>query len=164
MIELVSSLVKEAISWLNRRKKEGPLPKIELYGGNGVFSPYLDIDHNSIGWKIIRVEVLDSNVRECLSQHVIEQTDTGSKGQLGGWRDFCDYPGGAHPVEMIAIHPDCYEAILSFICETPSRIWWKPWKRKKERVPYKYVPGRQPPIIDHPALMGLRSQLRDDLQ
>ena len=151
MLKLDVSLVKFDISWSSREKEERPLPKIELFGEDGVFHLYLDTDHNSIGWKIIRVESLGSNVRECLAQYVAEQKDTVTEYHLGPWRDSCNYPEGAHPVEIIALHPNCYKATLSFICETPSRVWWKPWKQKK-RVPYKYVSNTQPPTIDHPVL------------
>ena len=154
MIEKVGLLlVERGVSWLGNLKKERPLPKVELFGEDGIFHLYLDTDHNSIKWKIIRVEVLDSNIRECLAQYGFEQKDTVTKYRPGPWRDFCDYPEGAQPVEMIAIHPGCYKAILSFTCETPSRVWWKPRRLKRERVPYKYVPNTQP--IDHPVITYL---------
>ena len=121
MLKIDVSLVKFAISWPSREEKERPLPKVELFGEDGIFHPYLDTDHNSIKWKIIRVEVLDSNIRECLAQYGFEQKDTVTEYRLGVWSDFCDYPEGPHPVEMIAIHPGCYKAILSFTCETPVR-------------------------------------------
>ncbi len=168
MIEIVVPIIIGAIAigsvwliyYLNHRTKvqgreQNELPKIQLYRYADAIHVdcyfRLETDHHSIGWKVIRVEVVDSNYRECLKQNVHSKTDDGRPTwSPGEWQDFCDYPEGASCAEPISFHHACWQASLLFICETPEqiRIWWKPWRKEKKkiRLPYKYVKGAQPPV------------------
>ena len=156
-------------SYLNHRattqaREESKLPKIGLYELNGWVSFRLETDSHSVGWKVVRIEVIDAlrppNTDTKILQKSLKKIETedgirGSFGPTGEWSDFLDYPEGAQELEFIEFHPDCSVANFSFICETPSRIWWRPWRKQRKRVPCKYQKGEMPPMSDDPLLRPL---------
>ena len=128
----------------HRARYQSELPKIHLYDTSGAVHFRPETDQHSIGWKVVRIEVIETDWGKCLAQEVYTQTDRVMSSENTGWRDYCEFPNGAAPVSPLFIHPNCVEASFSFICTTPSRIWWKPWHNQKKAVPYKFLRGTQP--------------------
>ena len=128
----------------NRARKQSELPKIHLYDTSGAFHFRLETDQHSIGWKVVRNEVAETDWEKCLAQEVYTQTDCLLSSETTEWRGHCEFPDGAAPVSPLFIHHNCGEATRSFICTTPSPIWWKPWRNQKKPVPYKFLRGTQP--------------------
>ena len=160
-VTLLVATIGTVLVYLNHRvRKQKELPHIQLYQMGGVYHFRLETDQHSIGWKVIKVEVVHSDCgKEILSQtlYKTERHDQGEKisSYPSEWRDFCEYPGGAPPLTEIYFHDNCYEASLLFVCETPSKVWWKPWQREKKRVPCKFVKGTHPPGHSDPYLASL---------
>lgn len=159
---LFVAVIGTVLVWLNHRaRKQQDLPKIQLYQTGGAYHFRLETDHRSIGWKVIRVEVVDADCgkKEVLAQNLYgtEQNNQGvtTSSRVSEWRDFCEYLQGAEPWAAIYFHPDCYEASLFFVCETPSKVWWNPRQREKKRVPCKYIKGTHPPGHNDPYFKNL---------
>ena len=149
-VAALAATVGLVIAFFNRRDMVlAKLPKIQLFNSGGGYHFRLNTDHNSIGWKVIKVEVVDSNYRkECLAQDLmVKEDERTTKYVRSGWRDFCEYPEGASDFAPLWVHPNCYKASLSFICSVPSR--------KRKRVPYKFVRGEQLPSDMDPILRSL---------
>ncbi len=161
LMALVAATISALFAYLNHRatvqaREQSELPKIGLYGSGGDCHFRLETDHNSIGWKIVRVEVVESDPSKCLQQNLWSQADDGSWSWVPSeWRDFCEYPEGASDFEPISFHPACSKASLEFICEIPARTWWIQWRKKRKRVPYKYVIGGLPPLVSDSYLTGI---------
>ena len=161
LVTLTVAAIGTVLAYLNHRvRKQYELPKIWLYQTGGIYHLRLETDHHSVGWKVIRVEVVYSDYgKEILSQTLYkkEKHDQGVtiSSYVSEWRDFCEYPEGARPLTEIYFHDSCYEASLLFVCETPSKVWWRPWRREKKRVPYKYIRGTHPPGDNDPYLKSL---------
>ena len=147
IVTLTVAAIGTGLSYLNHRaRRQKELPKVQLYQTGGIYHIRLETDHHSIGWKLIRVEVVGSDYgKEILSQTLYKtekhNQDVTISSYVSEWRDFCEYSEGAPPLTEIYFHDNCYEAYLIFVCETPSKVWWKPWRRGKKRVPYKYIRG-----------------------
>ena len=162
IIAAVTGIISVRYAYLRHRAdEESKLPKIGLYGLRDWISFRLETDSHSVGWKVIRIEVIDSLrplstdtkiLQKSLKRMETEHGIRGSFGSTGEWSAFLDYPEGAQELEFIEIHPDCSVANLSFICETRSRILWKPWQKQRKRVPCKYQKGKMPPMSDDPLL------------
>ena len=142
------------IAYLNRRDMLlASLPTIELYGPSTQCHFRLRTDEKSVGWKVIRVEVIESDWSNCIAQPVEERvTATLTEYPMSEWREFCDYPNGASNFAPIFIHYRCEKAVFSFVCVTPSRVWWAPWRRRKKRIPYNFVRHELRSIVEDPLL------------
>ena len=150
---VVAALTGVALLHLRLRDRQSErLPRIEMFEYSDedtrtcVFR--LARNHYSAGWKVIRVEVVTAEPRECLMQYEAKSWKEGSStlstyAPTGEWKDHCVYPQGAHEVEHIDFHPSCVRASLTFICKKPTS-WWRPL-RTKARIKYDYVIGEQPP-------------------
>lgn len=160
-ITLLVAAVGTVLVYLGHRaRKQKELPRIQLYETVGAYHFRLDTDQRSIGWKVIRVEAVHSDyIKEILKQTLYRKEENNHgvtiSSYLSEWRNFCEYPEGAGPLTSIYFHDNCYEASLIFICETPSRVWWKPWQMEKKKVPYKFVRGTHPPGHSDPYLASL---------
>ena len=154
----LTGLISVAFAYLNHRarinaKARSELPQLFIYGRSTDYHFRLETDHSSIGWKVIRVEALDADHGECLAQETVKINGNLRTYNRSEWRAFCDYPEGASSgFTPIFFHPNCYRASLSFICEIPSRMWWKPWQRQKKRLPYIYKREEIPSIVKDPLL------------
>ena len=160
-VTLIVAAIGTWFTFLNHRaRKQNELPRIQLYETAGVYHFRLETDHHSVGWKVIRIEVVDSDHgKEVLGQTLYkkEERDQGVtiSSYLSDWRDFCEYPEGARLLTDVYFHNRCYEASLSFVCETPSKVLWNPRQRRKRRVPYKYIRGTHPSGDNDPYLRSL---------
>ena len=158
LIAAVAAVTVTLLSLQEKRRKE--LPRITLYragkGRDFYCSP--NSDNPNIGWKILKVNVKQSEFslsapiintldgrepRKCLRQPLLHREEENSLTLdfYSEWRDFCEWPsqGDSYPMEF---HDDCGKALLSFTCEAPSSPWWNLW-RKRVTVPYLYEKGSQ---------------------
>ena len=156
VVTLVVAGIGTWLAYLNHlARKQAELPKIQLYETGGVYHFRLETDHRSVGWKVIRVEVVHSDYGENVIAQTLCKKETWehlvtTSSYTSEWRQICEYPEGAGSLALIFFHNNCMEAALLFTCETPSRVWLKPWEKKKKFVHYQFVRGTQPPWLDDP--------------
>ena len=88
----------------------------------------LRTQNSSLGWRVHRVEVVQSVPKECLRHAESNQLE---------WRDFDDFD---HPIEQeqygeLCVRPGCNELAVRFLCKRPvSRWWWKGLRQERKWV------------------------------
>lgn len=74
IVAAIAATIGLIITYLNRRDMLlASLPKIELYGSSIQWHFRIRTDEKSIGWKVVRVEVVASDWNNCISQPVAKK-------------------------------------------------------------------------------------------
>ena len=128
------------LTFLNHRaRKQSLLPTIEITSFAYVKDFYffsLKTNAHSVGWKVVRIEAVHSDFGlEFLAQNYdkVEGNVTSGPYQTD-WRSYCEYDGGPRPLEGFHVHRSVYEADLNFVCDTGSRVWWTPWRKRRIKL------------------------------